>query len=788
MLNGKINLVSESHEVALKYRSLGWPTIPIIPGEKRPPFSWKEYQDRLPTEQEITEWYEQCPEAGVAIITGSISGLVVVDIDNPEAKQELEERFGPLPETLFGHTSKGQHYYFRHPGNVHCKTCSGLSGIEGLDIRGDGGYIIAPPTVHPDGTVYTWEGEFDVDRIAELPASLLEQITKPSKSSLLVSPTWILGNNTNNDPIFGIIALLLPFWLEGDRHEMTLGIAGCLAKAFVPIQTTIQIITGLVEQAGDEELEDRLKAVDTTYSRLANGEDVAGISLLNSCLNMETLNKLQTLIEELKTKPGARLIDKIRNNKGSKKYEKLREIGKALLLMLESRGTFLKAEYDALYYFDRETGMTMRIGSTEMSSLMYLEYGLNPEETSYKQVLSSLAIRASKQARKFEPAFLAAYRNGALYIDAGEGRVYRLDGRVVDEVRNGDDGVYFEAIPNYEPWEANLENPLPPEDVLIKDLSFEAGGRTVMDPEKQRYVLWIYLRSLFFPELLPTKPMLVLTGNPGSGKTTALRRILRFLYGSSADVRSIDKQDALKAALTKEHFFVIDNPDSGTLLKKSSDQFCQALTGSIINLRELYTTNKLVGYRSVSFIALTTVEIPSLSPALMDRMLILKMDKLPEFKPDATLCNAIKEARPRLWGGLLHQLNKDLQAISANDNRVKFRMADWANFGLKVSAHEGRGEFFKEILEDLSCAQAHELFENSELPALFEHLVKTSRKGVSTAELHSVLLSISREKGLIYSFTSSRSLGNHLGKVFPGLQKVYSISREKGRNGWEYSW
>ena len=232
----------------------------------------------------------------------------------------------------------------------------------------------------------------------------------------------------------------------------------------------------------------------------------------------------------------------------------------------------------------------------------------------------------------------------------------------------------------------------------------------------------------------------------------------------------------------------IDNHDSGGFLKNSIDQFCQAVTGSIINLRELYTTNKLVGYRSISFIALTTVEIPPLSPALLNRMLILKMDELPEFESDASLCNAIKEARPRLWGGLLHQLNNDVQAISADDYRVKFRMADWANFGLKVSAHEGKKEFFNDILDDLRCAQANELLESSELPALFEHLIEESRKGVSTAELHSLLLSISRREGLAYSIKSPRSLANHLGKVFPGLQKVYSISRERGRNGWVYSW
>jgi hypothetical protein len=89
----------------------------------------------------------------VAVATGEISGLFVLDIDGHAGEMSLG-RLGELPDTLTALTSNGRHLYFQHPGRkVHSRV---KKLAEGIDVRGDGGYVIAPPSLHRSGVFYQW--------------------------------------------------------------------------------------------------------------------------------------------------------------------------------------------------------------------------------------------------------------------------------------------------------------------------------------------------------------------------------------------------------------------------------------------------------------------------------------------------------------------------------------------------------------------------------------------------------------------------------------------------------
>src|SRR5262249_6091189 len=82
---------------ALAYRRLGWAVVPQRPGSKQPCVRWREYQDRLPAEQELEGWFRRWPEAGMAVVLGPVSGLFVIDVDGPEAHAALLSRLGQEP-------------------------------------------------------------------------------------------------------------------------------------------------------------------------------------------------------------------------------------------------------------------------------------------------------------------------------------------------------------------------------------------------------------------------------------------------------------------------------------------------------------------------------------------------------------------------------------------------------------------------------------------------------------------------------------------------------------------
>ena len=100
-------------DAALEYLERGWSIIPIKPEGKRPAIKWREYQDRLPTEDEVNGWWGQWPNYDIAIVTGAISGLVVVDCDNEDALHAAFDAGMRSPIRV--KTKRGVHLYFEHP-------------------------------------------------------------------------------------------------------------------------------------------------------------------------------------------------------------------------------------------------------------------------------------------------------------------------------------------------------------------------------------------------------------------------------------------------------------------------------------------------------------------------------------------------------------------------------------------------------------------------------------------------------------------------------------------------
>lgn len=139
-------------EWAMYYKNCGFSVIPLRPKSKLPLFSWKEFQNRHATDAELIGWFGT-GDNNIGIVTGPISGIAVVDADSAEAVAYCEEN--GLSETPCVVTSKGRHYYCANvPGTKNFQKRSDLPGI---DLRGEGGYVVAPPSIHESGVRYTWK-------------------------------------------------------------------------------------------------------------------------------------------------------------------------------------------------------------------------------------------------------------------------------------------------------------------------------------------------------------------------------------------------------------------------------------------------------------------------------------------------------------------------------------------------------------------------------------------------------------------------------------------------------
>ena len=169
---------------ARSYLARGWSVIPMEARAKRPLVRWQEFQSRHALPDVISRWFQRWPEANVGIVTGAISRLVVMDVDRQHGGLSslalLEMEHGSLPATVAALTGGGgRHYYFAHPGDViHNRT--GLA--PGIDIRGDGGCVVAPPSIHPSGGRYAWVPGCSPDDVqpANLPGWLRDLATTKS--------------------------------------------------------------------------------------------------------------------------------------------------------------------------------------------------------------------------------------------------------------------------------------------------------------------------------------------------------------------------------------------------------------------------------------------------------------------------------------------------------------------------------------------------------------------------------------------------------------------------------
>ncbi|SMO57760.1 phage/plasmid primase, P4 family [Gracilimonas mengyeensis] len=131
---------------------------------------------------QVREWWRSWPEANIGIVCGELSNLVVLDVDprhgGEKSLDELEERLGNFTQTTTIITGGGgNHFYYRYPGQGKIKNSNGKLG-DGLDIKTDGGYIVAPGCLHQSGQTYDWL--IGLDEIKAFPEKLIQALNKPA--------------------------------------------------------------------------------------------------------------------------------------------------------------------------------------------------------------------------------------------------------------------------------------------------------------------------------------------------------------------------------------------------------------------------------------------------------------------------------------------------------------------------------------------------------------------------------------------------------------------------------
>lgn len=216
---------------------LKWHVFPAIPGNKEP-LTTNGFYDATTDRNQIYKWWSNNPCANVAIRTGKESGFIVIDVDGEEGERSLEqltEKHEPLPETVESVTgSGGRHILFKYPdidGIIIPSRIGWLGEDSKVDIKADGGYIVAAPSIHPNGNTYEWEISSRPleNEIAEIPEWLLQHlvVTEQEKEQKKPSSHWTSIMSGVN---------------EGGRDNAATSLVGHLFRRYVDPVIVIEVL------------------------------------------------------------------------------------------------------------------------------------------------------------------------------------------------------------------------------------------------------------------------------------------------------------------------------------------------------------------------------------------------------------------------------------------------------------------------------------------------------------------------------------------------------------------
>lgn len=245
------------NEYARNYPTLGFAIHPLVPKRKEP-LTRNGCKDASKDPNIISAWLNRWHDANIGIATGSVSGIWVLDVDGEDGEaslRDLLQKYGDLPKTKEAITgSGGRHIYFLMPPDT--KVFNSVKTLApGLDVRGDGGYVVAPPSIHPNGKSYEWS-ENSAETIQAAPEWLLNLLKKPI-----------------NSPIPGVAAdwrELVKGVSEGQRNDALTRVSGALLASKLDPDIALELCFGWNDSFCEPPMD--YEEVERTFNSIAQRE------------------------------------------------------------------------------------------------------------------------------------------------------------------------------------------------------------------------------------------------------------------------------------------------------------------------------------------------------------------------------------------------------------------------------------------------------------------------------------------------------------------------------------
>jgi hypothetical protein len=334
--------------------------------------------------------------------------------------------------------------------------------------------------------------------------------------------------------------------------------------------------------------------------------------------------------------------------------------------------------------------------------------------------------------------------------------------------------------------------PISPWSFLVDDLNFATGDSVNATPTQQAELFKAWITSIFFAEAMPTRPILTLLAPSGAGKTTAARRVLRFIEGPTEDVLGVvqDKPDSIRASMASHKVLVLDNLEK-TKASWLTDVLNRISTGSHIEIRTLFKTNELTKIRPSCYVIITATEMPFSEETVFTRMLPIELATLTHPMPENLMQSQLMDNYVALWKGMLDVIDEAVKQL--NENRTveaptESRLADFTVFCARIkNASFIDGEELMRGLGSMTSRQKQVLKEASPFIPVLELWIKTRPDDAANwktmSDLYQATQRIANTNRMEWRWSSAQGLSRHVAMLEQNLIRHFGMSIRSKRVG-----
>lgn len=676
-------------------------------------------KDATVDENQIRAWWDKWPDANVGIRTGKESGMFVLDIDpkhdGENTLAQLVSEHGPLPETVEAKSGGGgRHFYFQHPGSA-IKTRANCE--PGIDIRADGGYIVADPSNHMSGGTYQWaESRAPEDvALAAAPRWVLElSRRKPSKPA---------PGGTAAKAKRGEMSQAVAVIPEGSRHQRFTSLAGSMRRSGSSVEAV-------------------KAALNAENSRCVDGEG-----------NPHPL-------------PEAEISAILQAAEGWEEGENDRLAQKDLVVRLAiDRYRFGRTKTGEVFAVSKSGPMIARTlrGSAdalrgELARCFYETHRKVPSSASLADALKVLEGMASDAAPE-ETYIRVGPHEGGIVLDLGDST-----GRAVVITAVG--------------WTVVPQSPilfrrteligLMPEPTHKPGIDGIQALRSLLNVSDESWPsVLAFIVAAFLPMI--EHPVLMLGGEQSTGKSTAAE-IIGGLIDPSPCPLTTPPRDVDSWAIVAAAGWVRTLDNVSRIPEWLSDALCRVVTGDALLRRTLFTDGgvSIVEFRRV--VIITSIDVDVLRGDLGSRCLVVELEPIAKRLPKSELSSQYEELRLAIVAALLDLVVGVLRLWNSIHIDDGPRLLDFAKVCIALDEILGIEAF------DAYCAQvghiAEDVVEGDSVALAIANLVERCPSGWTGTATQ--LLEAIKPPGQVPKDwpTSGKMLSGRIKRATPALKAI----------------